>query len=90
VRPDSDLDIAPPEDRSDVGDHREQDDHVRPRLPDVVKALALDLGSLAERSNGDAATQIRLKHSGSEVARSLDELRGTARGLHPAVVSGHG
>jgi signal transduction histidine kinase len=53
-------------------------------------ALALELGSLAEQSDGDPATQIRLKHARSEVAQSLDELRGIARGLHPAVVSGHG
>jgi signal transduction histidine kinase len=53
-------------------------------------ALALELGSLAEKSDGDPATQIRLKHARSEVAQSLDELRGIARGLHPAVVSGHG
>jgi signal transduction histidine kinase len=53
-------------------------------------ALALELGSLAEHSDGDPATQKRLKHARSEVAQSLDELRGIARGLHPAVVSGHG
>jgi len=53
-------------------------------------ALALELGSLAEQSDGDPATQRRLKHARSEVAQSLDELRGIARGLHPAVVSGHG
>jgi signal transduction histidine kinase len=53
-------------------------------------ALALELGSLAEQSDGDPATQIRLKHARSEVAQSLDELRGIARGLHPAIVSGHG
>jgi signal transduction histidine kinase len=53
-------------------------------------ALALELGSLAEQPDGDPATQIRLKHARSEVAQSLDELRDIARGLHPAVVSGHG
>jgi signal transduction histidine kinase len=53
-------------------------------------ALALELGSLAEQSDGDPTTQMRLKHARSEVAQSLDELRGIARGLHPAVVSGHG
>lgn len=37
VRPDSDINVALPKDRSDVGDHRKQDDHVSPRLPDVVE-----------------------------------------------------
>jgi signal transduction histidine kinase len=53
-------------------------------------ALALELGLLAEQANSDPATQTRLKHARSEVAQSLDELRDIARGLHPAVVSGHG
>jgi hypothetical protein len=37
VRPDSDINVALPKDRSDVSDHRKQDDHVSPRLPDVVE-----------------------------------------------------
>jgi signal transduction histidine kinase len=53
-------------------------------------ALALELGMLAEQTNTDSATQTRLKRARSEVAQSLDELRDIARGLHPAVVSGHG
>jgi signal transduction histidine kinase len=53
-------------------------------------ALALELGLLAEKANNDPATQERLKRARSEVAESLDELRDIARGLHPAVVSGHG
>jgi signal transduction histidine kinase len=53
-------------------------------------ALALELGLLAEQPNSDPGTQTRLKRARSEVAQSLDELRGIARGLHPAVVSGHG
>jgi signal transduction histidine kinase len=53
-------------------------------------ALALELGVLAEQANTDSATQTRLKRARGEVAQSLDELRGVARGLHPAVVSGHG
>jgi signal transduction histidine kinase len=53
-------------------------------------ALALELGLLAEQADSDPGTQDRLKHARSEVAESLDELRGIARGLHPAVVSGHG
>jgi signal transduction histidine kinase len=53
-------------------------------------ALALELGLLAEQADNDPGTQDRLKHARSEVAESLDELRDIARGLHPAVVSGHG
>lgn len=53
-------------------------------------ALALELGLLAEKANNDPATQERLKRARGEVAESLDELRDIARGLHPAVVSGHG
>jgi signal transduction histidine kinase len=53
-------------------------------------ALALELGVLAERSDTDPDTQTRLKQARSEVAQSLNELRDIARGLHPAVVSGHG
>jgi len=53
-------------------------------------ALALELGLLAEQADSDPATKTRLKHARTEVAQSLDELRDIARGLHPAVVSGHG
>ena len=53
-------------------------------------ALALELGLLAEQSDTDPATQTRLKRARGEVAESLTELRDLARGLHPAVVSGHG
>ena len=53
-------------------------------------ALALELGMLAEQSDTDPATQSRLKRARSEVSESLNELRDVARGLHPAVVSGHG
>jgi signal transduction histidine kinase len=53
-------------------------------------ALALELGRLAERANSDPATQTRLERARGEVAESLTELRNIARGLHPAVVSGHG
>jgi signal transduction histidine kinase len=53
-------------------------------------ALALDLGMLAEQADSDPATQSRLKRARSELAQSLNELRDIARGLHPAVVSGHG
>jgi signal transduction histidine kinase len=53
-------------------------------------ALALELGLLAEKADSDPATQTRLKRARGEIAQSLTELRNIARGLHPAVVSGHG
>jgi signal transduction histidine kinase len=53
-------------------------------------ALALELGRLAEQSDNDPATRTRLQRARGEVAESLTELRDVARGLHPAVVSGHG
>jgi signal transduction histidine kinase len=53
-------------------------------------ALALELGMLAEQADSDPTTQSRLKRARGELAESLDELRDIARGLHPAVVSGHG
>jgi signal transduction histidine kinase len=53
-------------------------------------ALALELGLLADQSDADPTTQTRLERARGEVAESLNELRDIARGLHPAVVSGHG
>jgi signal transduction histidine kinase len=53
-------------------------------------ALALELGLLAEQADNDPDAQTRLKRARGEVAQSLSELRDIARGLHPAVVSGHG
>lgn len=51
-------------------------------------ALALDLSRLEERLSGPA--KARLAEARTEIALSLQELRDVARGLHPAVVSGHG
>jgi signal transduction histidine kinase len=53
-------------------------------------ALSLELGRLEEGLDGDSRAQDRLKQARREVATSLEELRAVARGLHPAVVSGHG
>ena len=52
-------------------------------------ALSLELG-LLEDSNPDPETRRRLDRARREIATSLEELRDIARGLHPAVVSGHG
>lgn len=53
-------------------------------------ALALDLSRLEERLSDDPAAKVRLADARSEIALSLQELRDVARGLHPAVLSGHG
>jgi signal transduction histidine kinase len=53
-------------------------------------ALSLELSMLKKRLDADAEASTRLDHAHSEIALSLEELRDVARGLHPAVVSGHG
>jgi signal transduction histidine kinase len=53
-------------------------------------ALSLDLGRLVDENGGSAGTRARLEEARREIAVSLEELRAVARGLHPAVVSGHG
>ncbi len=51
-------------------------------------AISLELGQIAAES--DAETSARLDETRLEVARSLEELRDLARGLHPSVVTQHG
>jgi signal transduction histidine kinase len=53
-------------------------------------ALSLELGLLEEGLQADPKTRLRLERARREIAASLEELRDVARGLHPAVVSGHG
>jgi signal transduction histidine kinase len=53
-------------------------------------ALSLDLSLLEEQLADDPAAAERLSAARSEIAKSLNELREVASGLHPAVVSGHG
>jgi signal transduction histidine kinase len=53
-------------------------------------ALSLDLTLLKKRLAADPEAGTRIDHARSEIALSLEELRAVARGLHPAVVSGHG
>jgi signal transduction histidine kinase len=53
-------------------------------------ALSLELGLLRERLAGDPDAMSRLDQARGEIALSLEELRDVARGIHPAVVSGHG
>jgi signal transduction histidine kinase len=53
-------------------------------------ALSLDLRLLERRLDGDAEARTRIDEARREISLSLDELRDVARGIHPAVVSGHG
>jgi signal transduction histidine kinase len=53
-------------------------------------ALRLELGLLGDRLEGDPASRRDVEHARAEIGISLDELRAVARGLHPAVLSGHG
>ena len=53
-------------------------------------ALSLELSRLEQRLDADPDAQMGLDLARREIALSLDELRDVARGIHPAVVSGHG
>jgi signal transduction histidine kinase len=53
-------------------------------------ALSLELSLLEKQLEDDPAAATRLESARREIAVSLDELRAVARGLHPAVLSGHG
>ena len=53
-------------------------------------ALSLELGLLGERLGSGSDARAGVDQARSEIALSLEELRDVARGLHPAVVSGHG
>jgi signal transduction histidine kinase len=53
-------------------------------------ALSLELSLLEQRLEGDTEATTRLDQARQEIALSLEELRDVARGIHPAVLSGHG
>ena len=53
-------------------------------------ALALELSLLEAQLVGDTNATMRLDQARREIGTSLEELRAVARGIHPAVVSGHG
>jgi signal transduction histidine kinase len=53
-------------------------------------ALSLELTMLKKLLDADPVAGTRIDHARDEIALSLEELRDVARGLHPAVVSGHG
>jgi len=53
-------------------------------------ALSLDLSRLEHDVGESTDVRLRLDDARREIAISLSELRAVARGLHPAVLSGHG
>jgi signal transduction histidine kinase len=53
-------------------------------------ALSLQLSLLQEQLAGDQSAAAQLERARLEIDTSLEELREIARGIHPAVVSGHG
>ena len=53
-------------------------------------ALSLRLSLLEEQLAGDSSATAQLEQARDEIETSLEELREIARGIHPAVVSGHG
>jgi signal transduction histidine kinase len=53
-------------------------------------ALSLSLSMLEGRLDGDADVRAGIGQARREIAASLTELREVARGIHPAVVTGHG
>ena len=53
-------------------------------------ALSLQLSMLKRQLGADERAADQLEAARAEIATSLEELRAVARGLHPAVLSGHG
>jgi signal transduction histidine kinase len=53
-------------------------------------AVSLELGLLEDLLPDEHGSRERLIRARGEIAESMDELREIARGIHPAVVSGHG
>jgi signal transduction histidine kinase len=53
-------------------------------------ALSLQLGMLEKQLRDDPDAGARLDRAQQELALSLEELRDLARGIHPAVLTGHG
>jgi signal transduction histidine kinase len=55
-----------------------------------LTALSLELSLLKGRLAADSEARAGIDQARREIAASLSELREVARGIHPAVVSGHG
>ena len=53
-------------------------------------ALSLELKMLESELDGNLDATRRLDEAQHEITRSLEELRAVARGIHPAVLTGHG
>ena len=53
-------------------------------------ALSLELSMLEQKLGDRPDLQSRLDGARQEIAQTLEELRDVARGIHPAVLSGHG
>jgi signal transduction histidine kinase len=53
-------------------------------------ALSLELGLLEEQLANDPTARRRIDQARGEIALLLAELRDVARGIHPAVLTGHG
>jgi signal transduction histidine kinase len=53
-------------------------------------ALSLELSLLEQKLTEDPDARGRIGDARKEIALSLEELRDVARGIHPAVLSGHG
>jgi signal transduction histidine kinase len=53
-------------------------------------ALSLELRSLEGRLGEDPDARRQLEEAQREISMSLEELRAVARGIHPAVLTGHG
>jgi PAS domain S-box-containing protein len=53
-------------------------------------ALSLELGLLEQRFRDDPEAQQAIDQARRELGESLQELRDLARGIHPALVTGHG
>ena len=53
-------------------------------------ALSLELSMLEKTLSDDSGARQRLDEAQAEITLSLEELRSVARGIHPAVLTGHG
>jgi signal transduction histidine kinase len=53
-------------------------------------SLSLHLSLLEKQLGDNPEARTRLDEARSEIAQSLEELRDVARGIHPAVLTGHG
>jgi signal transduction histidine kinase len=53
-------------------------------------ALSLELKILEKQLRENPEARKRLDEAQDEITQSLEELRGVARGIHPAVLTGHG